>query len=96
MCKATINTPIKILTEAVNTGRGATNVNGAKPVYQTNLTEAAWKVEGCPTNTMAAFKALGIVEVHAQLLRNDMQTTTPANNSTDFANGLNLGAIRFD
>lgn len=67
-CIATINSPITILTTAVNTGNGATQVNGSIPTYSSNLTAANWTVNGCTTNTLAAFKALPLKEVHAQLL----------------------------
>jgi hypothetical protein len=94
-CKATINTPITILTESVNTGNNATQVSGAVPVYTATLTDANWTVSGCTTNTMTAFKLLPIKEIHAQLLRANMQTTTVAAGDTKYANGLNLGGIKF-
>jgi hypothetical protein len=92
-CIATINAPITILTTAVNTGLGATQVNGAVPTYSSNLTDANWTVTGCATNTMTAFKTLRINEVHAQLLQANMQSSTPA--VGPHPNGLNLGAIKF-
>jgi hypothetical protein len=92
-CIATIKDPITILTSAVNTGLGATQVNGAVPVYSSNLTDANWIVTGCSANTMTAFKTLRVNEVHAQLLQANMQATTPANGP--YPNGINLGAIKF-
>lgn len=93
-CIATINVPFTILTETVNTGNAATTVNGAIPTYTRDLTATHWTVDGCTTNTMEAFKQLPLKEVHAQMLRANMQTTTLANNSPKFANGINLGAIK--
>lgn len=93
-CIATINSPMTILTTAVNTGNGATQVNGSVPVYTSNLTDSNWTVSGCTTNTMTAFKTgLPVKEVHAQLLQPNMQTTTPAGGP--FPNGINLGAVKF-
>lgn len=93
-CIATINSPITILTTAVNTGVGATQVNGSVPTYSSNLTETDWTVSGCTTNTLAAFKALPLKEVHAQMLQANMQTTTGSGGL--YANGINMGAIKFD
>jgi hypothetical protein len=93
-CIATINTPFTILTETVNTGNAATQVNGAIPKYARDLTATHWTVSGCTTNTVEAFKQLPLKEVHAQMLRANMQTTTLAANSTKYANGINLGAIK--
>ena len=92
-CIATINTPITILTEKVNTGNSKTQVNGAVPTYSSTLTDANWTVSGCSANTMTAFKALRVNEVHAQLLQANMQSTTPTGGP--YANGVNLGAIKF-
>jgi len=92
-CIATINTPFSILTAAVNTGLGATQVSGAVPSYTSNLTDSNWTVSGCTTNTMAAFKALPVNEVHAQILQANMQSTTPTGGP--YPNGVNLGAIKF-
>lgn len=93
-CIATINTPFTILTESVNTGNAATQVNGAIPRYTRDLIAANWTVSGCTTNTVEAFKQLPLKEVHAQMLRANMQTTTTAAGSAKYANGLNLGAIK--
>ena len=93
ICKATIKTPITILTEKVNTGTSKTQVNGAVPTYSSTLTDANWTVTGCSANTMTAFKALRVNEVHAQLLQANMQSTTPTGGP--YANGVNLGAIKF-
>ena len=93
VCIATINTPFTILTSAVNTGSGATQVSGAVPTYTSNMTDANWTVSGCTTNTLTAFKALPVIEVHAQLLKANMQTTTASGGL--YANGINLGAIKF-
>jgi hypothetical protein len=90
-CIATINSPITILTSPVNTGKGATQVNGAVPTYSSNLTPANWTVSGCTTDTLAAFKALPLKEVHAQLLAANMNFT----GSGLSPNGINLGAIKF-
>jgi hypothetical protein len=92
-CIATIKTPITILTEKVNTGSSKTQVNGAVPTYSSTLTDANWTVSGCSANTMTAFKALRVNEVHAQLLQANMQSTTPTGGP--YANGVNLGAIKF-
>jgi hypothetical protein len=92
-CIATIKTPITILTEKVNTGNSKTQVNGAVPTYSSTLTDANWTVSGCSANTMTAFKALRVNEVHAQLLQANMQSTTPTGGP--YANGVNLGAIKF-
>jgi hypothetical protein len=92
-CIATIKTPITILTEKVNTGTSKTQVNGAVPTYSSTLTDANWTVTGCSANTMTAFKALRVNEVHAQLLQANMQSTTPTGGP--YANGVNLGAIKF-
>jgi hypothetical protein len=92
-CKATIKAPITILTTAVNTGLGATPVNGAVPVYTATLADANWTVSGCTTNTMTAFKSLRITEVHAQLLQANMQSTVPLGGP--YPNGINLGAVKF-
>jgi hypothetical protein len=92
-CIATIKTPITILTEKVNTGTSKTQVNGAVPTYSSTLTDANWTVTGCSANTMTAFKTLRVNEVHAQLLQANMQSTTPVGGP--YANGVNLGAIKF-
>ena len=92
-CIATINAPITILTEKVNTGNNKTQVSGAVPTYSSNLTNANWTVTGCTTNTMTAFKSLRVNEVHAQMLQANMQSTTPVGGP--YANGVNLGAIKF-
>ena len=92
-CIATINAPITILTEKVNTGNSKTQVSGAVPTYSSNLTNANWTVTGCTTNTMTAFKSLRVNEVHAQMLQANMQSTTPVGGP--YANGVNLGAIKF-
>lgn len=92
-CIATIKTPITILTEKVNTGNNKTQVNGAVPTYSSTLTDANWTVTGCSANTMTAFKTLRVNEVHAQLLQANMQSTTPTGGP--YANGVNLGAIKF-
>ena len=92
-CIATIKTPFTILTTTVNTGLAATQVSGAIPTYASNLTDANWTVTGCTTNTMTAFKTLRINEVHAQMLQANMQSTTPVGGP--YANGVNLGAIKF-
>ena len=92
-CIATINAPITILTEKVNTGNSKTQVSGAVPTYSSNLTNANWTVTGCTTNTMTAFKSLRVNEVHAQILQANMQSTTPVGGP--YANGVNLGAIKF-
>lgn len=92
-CIATVNSPITILTSPVNTGNAAIQVNGSIPTYSSNLTEGNWTVSGCTANTMTAFMALPVKEVHAQLLQANMQTTTAAGGL--YANGINLGAIKF-
>ena len=92
-CIATINAPITILTEKVNTGNSKTQVSGAVPTYSSNLTNANWTVTGCTTNTMTAFKSLRVNEVHAQILQANLQSTTPVGGP--YANGVNLGAIKF-
>jgi trimeric autotransporter adhesin len=94
-CKATSATPFTILTEKVNTGNDKTSVGGSVPTYTKALTDANWTVTGCTTNTMTAFKALSIRQVHAQLLRPDMQTETADIGTGFFANGVNLGGIKF-
>jgi hypothetical protein len=94
-CTATNNTPITILTEKVNTGTSATLVSGAKPTYTAALTDAAWTVTGCATNTMTYFKTQALTEVHAQIVKANMQTATPAATDPKFPNGINLGAIMF-
>jgi hypothetical protein len=90
-CIATINSPMTILTSPVNTGTSATQVSGAVPTYSSNLTPANWTVSGCTTNTLAAFKALPLKEVHAQLLAANMNFA----GSGLSPNGINLGAIKF-
>lgn len=92
-CIATVNAPITILTQAVNTGSAATQVSGSVPTYSSNLTDANWTVTGCSTNTMTAFKTLRINEVHAQMLQANMQSATPVGGP--YPNGINLGAIKF-
>ena len=53
-------------------------------------------VTGCTTNTVAAFKALKVAELHFQMLRADMQFTT-SGDPTLFPNGLGMGGnIYFD
>jgi hypothetical protein len=81
------------LTDKVNTGTSKTQVNGAVPTYSSTLTDANWTVTGCSANTMTAFKTLRVNEVHAQLLQANMQSTTPVGGP--YANGVNLGAIKF-
>jgi hypothetical protein len=92
-CIATINTPFTILTGGVNTGLGATSGANAT-AYTSALTSGNWTVTGCTTNTIAAFKALPLAEVHAQILGANAQTSTPV--SAPWQNGLNLGGIVFN
>ena len=42
---------------------------------------------------MTSFKTLPVNEVHAQILQANMQATTPVGGP--YANGVNLGAIKF-
>ncbi len=86
-CKATIKSPFKFLSAAVNTGLGATSSADA---YTSALTDANWTVSGCTANTMSAFTALALKEVHAQVLKADSQ-----NSSGQYPAGVNLGAITF-
>ncbi len=90
-CIATKNTPFTILTSGVNTGLGATGGANAT-AYTSTLTAGNWTVTGCTTNTIAAFKALPLAEVHAQILGANAQTT----GSAPWANGVNLGGIVFN
>ncbi|HQY10422.1 MAG TPA: hypothetical protein PK797_17105, partial [Burkholderiaceae bacterium] len=55
---------------------------------------ADFTVSGCATNTMAAFKALNVAELHFQLLRADMQFTTSADPAL-YPNGLGVGGNLF-
>lgn len=63
--------------------------------YSKNLSD--FTVSGCTTNTMAAFKALKVAELHFQMLRPDMQFTTTADAGGLYPNGLDMGdSIGFD
>lgn len=57
--------------------------------YVANL--ADFTVKGCATNTVAAFKAGKVAELHFQLLRDDMQFTAATDGNGNFANGLGVG-----
>jgi len=58
---------------------------------------SSFTVAGCTTNTVAAFKAMKVAELHYQLLRADMQFTTTTDAGGLFPNGLGVGGnIFFD
>jgi len=62
--------------------------------YTVNL--ADFVVSGCTTNTVAAFKALKVAELHFQMLRADMQFNTSGDPNL-YPNGLGVGGgITFD
>ena len=57
---------------------------------------SSFTVSGCTTNTVAAFKAMKVAELHYQMLRADMQFTTSGDPAL-FPNGLGVGGnIFFD
>ncbi len=93
-CTATANSPITIMATAVNTGNGVAAPTTAT-TYTKTLTDANWTISGCGTSTMAAFLALPLKEVHAQLLQANMQFTTNGTAGA-YPNGLNLGGISFE
>ncbi len=63
--------------------------------YSRNLND--FTVTGCTTNTVAAFKALKVAELHFQMLRADMQFTATADTTGLYPNGLDMGdGIGFD
>ena len=71
------------------------DITVAAAAYTANL--ADFTVKGCTTNTMTAFKAGKVSELHFQMLNADMQFTTPGSGSTKYPNGLGVGGnIYFD
>ena len=67
----------------------------AQKPYSKNLSE--FTVSGCTTNTMAAFKATKVSELHFQMLRADMQFTATTDAGGLYPNGLDMGdSIGFD
>ena len=61
--------------------------------YTVNL--ADFTVKGCATNTVSAFKAGKVAELHFQMLRDDMQFVAGTDGNGNYANGLGIGGNVF-
>jgi Bacterial Ig-like domain len=93
-CKVTVRMVSASNATCVADAKVALTAADITTAYTVKLADFA--VSGCATNTMAAFKAAKVAELHFQMLRADMQFTT-SGDPTLFPNGLGMGGnIYFD
>jgi len=91
-CKATVRLVSASSATCVADAKVTLTAADITTAYRVPL--ADFTVSGCATNTMAAFKALKVAELHFQLLRADMQFTTSADPAL-YPNGLGVGGNLF-
>lgn len=94
VCKVTVRMVSKVDSACVADAKVTLTSADITTAYTVPLT--GFTVKGCATNTMTAFKAGKVAELHFQLLRDDMQFTTSGDPSL-YPNGLGVGGnIYFD
>ena len=92
VCKATLRLVSASSNQCVADAKVTLTAADITTAYKVPL--SSFTVTGCTTNTMAAFKALKVAELHFQMLRGDMQFTTSADPNL-FPNGLGVGGNIF-
>lgn len=91
-CKATLRLVSTVASTCVADAKVTLTAADITTAYKVPL--ANFTVSGCTTNTVAAFKAQKVAELHFQLLRADMQFTTSGDPAL-YPNGLGVGGNLF-